>query len=204
LRAVRRVRAIRQGEERMPFVHIVMEPRDEETKHRIGREIADAMAEGTNNSLDGIQMIFHEVPRPDYARGLSLASRRQRTKATPVRADYVGVTRLKMDDEDAYLAFRRDHNNPALARQQGFVSTMLLKLDGEYLLLNKWVSRDDADKWAESDEHKDLQRRAASAVRGLEVLERKGAVLLHQQFGASAGRVLDGSEPALDRSPAAV
>jgi len=189
----------------MPFVHIVMEPRDEETKHRIGREIADAMAEGTNNPLDGIQMIFHEVPRPGYARGLSLASRRQRTKTTtPVRAEYVAVTRLKMDDEDAYLAFRRDHNNPALALQQGFVSTMLLKLDGEYLLLNKWVSREDAERWAESDEHKELQRQAKSAVRGLETLERKGATLLHQQFGANGGKVLDGSEAARDRAPAAV
>jgi len=188
----------------MPFVHIVMEPRDEETKHRIGREIADAMAEGTNNPLDGIQMIFHEVPRPGYARGLSLASRRQRTKTTPVRAEYVGVTRLKMEDEDAYLAFRRDHNNPALAQQPGFVSTMLLKLDGEYLLLNKWVSREDAERWAESDEHKELQRRARSAVRGLETLERKGAVLLHQQFGANGGKVLDGSVPSPQKAPAAV
>jgi len=188
----------------MPFVHVVMEPRDEESKHRIGREIADAMAEGTNNPLDGIQTIFHEVPRPGYARGLSLASRRQRTKTTPVRAEFVAVTRLKMDDEDAYLAFRRDHNNPALARQQGFVSTMLLRLDGEYLLLNKWVSREDAEAWAESDEHKELQRQAKTAVRGLETLERKGATLLHQQFGPNGGKVMDGAERAPDKAPAAV
>jgi len=188
----------------MPFVHVVMEPRDEESKHRIGREIADAMAEGTNNPLDGIQTIFHEVPRPGYARGLSLASRRQRTKTTPVRAEFVAVTRLKMDDEDAYLAFRRDHNNPALARQQGFVSTMLLRLDGEYLLLNKWVSREDAEAWAESDEHKELQRQAKTAVRGLETLERKGATLLHQQFGPNGGKVMDGTERAPDKAPAAV
>ena len=188
----------------MPFVHVVMEPRDEESKHRIGREIADAMAEGTNNPLDGIQTIFHEVPRPGYARGLALASRRQRTKTTPVRAEFVAVTRLKMDDEDAYLAFRRDHNNPALARQQGFVSTMLLRLDGEYLLLNKWVSREDAETWAESDEHKELQRQAKTAVRGLETLERKGATLLHQQFGPNGGKVMDGTERAPDKAPAAV
>ncbi len=188
----------------MPFVHVVMEPRDEETKHRIGREIADAMAEGTNNPLDGIQTIFHDVPRAGYVRGLSAAYLRPRSKTTPVRAEYVAVTRLKMDDEDAYLAFRRDHNNPALARQAGFVSTMLLKLDGEYLLLNKWVSREDAERWAESDEHKELQRRAKSAVSGLETLERKGATLLHQQFGPDGGKVLDGSEPAVDKAPAAV
>jgi len=41
-------------------------------------------------------------------------------------------------------------------------------------------------------------------VRGLETLERKGATLLHQQFGANGGKVLDGSEPARDKAPAAV
>ena len=186
----------------MPFVHIVMEPRDEETKHRIGREIADAMAEGTNNPLDGIQMIFHDVPRPGYVRGLTIASRRPRSKTVPVRAEYVAVTRLKMDDEDAYLAFRRDHNNPALAQQPGFVSTLLLKLDGEYMLLNKWVSREDAEAWAESDQHKELQRQAAAAVRGLETIDRRGAKLLHQQFGPNGGKVLDGTAQASDKTPA--
>lgn len=188
----------------MPFVHVIMEPRDEETKHRLGREIADAMAEGTNNPLDGIQTIFHEVPRPAYARGLSLATRRQRAKTVPVRAEFVAITRLKMDDEDAYLAFRRDHNNPALARQPGFVSTMLLKVGAEYLLLNKWVSREDADAWTNSDQHGDLQRQAAATVRGLETLERSEARLLHQQFGPNGGKVLDGSEQTLDRAPAIV
>jgi|SRR5579864_301165 len=190
----------------MPFVHIVMEPRDEETKHRIGREVADAMAEGTNNSLDGIQMIFHEVPRPGYARGLTLGSRRPRRKDAPVRAEYVAVTILKMADEDAYLAFRRDHNNLALARQPGFVSTMLLKLDSgnEYWLLNKWTSREEAEAWAGSSEHKDLQQRAAKAVRGLETLERHGTTLLHQLFGADGGKVMDGGEKIRDPAPAAV
>lgn len=187
----------------MPFVHIVMEPRDEESKHRIAREIADAMAEGTNNSLDGIQMIFHEVPRPGYARGLSLASRRPRGKSAPVRAEYVAVTRLKLADEAAYLAFRRDHNNPALARQAGFVSTMLLRLEAanEYLLLNKWLSREDAEAWADSDEHKELQRQAAKAVRGLETVDRQGATLLHQLFGANGGKVLE--QAASNPEPAA-
>jgi len=190
----------------MPFVHIVMEPRDEESKHRIAREVADAMAEGTNNSLDGINTIFHEVPRPGYGRGLSLASRRQRRKETPVRAEYVAVTRLKMSDEDAYLAFRRDHNNPALARQPGFVSTMLLKLDSgdEYLLLNKWVSAEDARAWAESAEHKELLRQAAKAVHGLETVERQGARLLHQLFGPNGGKVIDSVEPHPEMAPATV
>ena len=58
----------------MPFVHVIMEPRDEESKHRTGREVADAVAEGTNNRIDGVQVIFHEVPRSGYVRGTSIAS----------------------------------------------------------------------------------------------------------------------------------
>lgn len=179
----------------MPFVHVIMEPRDDESKHRIGREIADAMAEGTNNPLDGIQIIFHEVPRPGYVRGLSHASRRPRRPngQVPVRAEYVSMVRLKLGDEDAYVKFRGAHMNPALAGQDGFVSTLLLHLDSsdEYLLLNKWISKAHADAWIASDEHKELERRAAAEVGGVQRLERDGARLVHQVFGAEGGKVID-------------
>ena len=188
----------------MPFVHIVMEPRDEESKHRIAREVADAMAEGTNNSIDGIQTIFHEVPRPGYGRGLSLASRRPRGTNPPTRADFVSVVRLKIADEAAYLAFRRDHANPALARQIGFVSTMLLRLaDGEYLLLNKWMTKSDAQAWLDSAEHKKIEKQADEAS-GFERLERSDATLVHQLFGATGGKVMDKPEAQPQMAPAAV
>ena len=190
----------------MPFVHIVMEPRDEESKHRIAREVADAMAEGTNNSVDGIQMIFHEVPRPGYARGLSLASRRARRTEGPVRPEHVSVSRIKIRDEAAYLEFRRDHNNPALARQQGFVSTMLLRLDdasGEYLLLNKWMSKADAEAWVGTAEHKRLAMEAAKTA-GVEYVERQPATLLHQVFGPTGGKVIDAGETRREMAPATV
>ncbi len=188
----------------MPFVHIVMEPRDEETKHRISREVADAMAEGTNNSIDGIQTIFHEVPRPGYGRGLILASRRPRRTDTPARADFLSVTRLKIGDEAAYLAFRRDHANPALARQPGFVSTMLLRLaGGEYMLLNKWMTRSDAQAWLESPEHKDMEKLAAKDS-GFERLERTDATLVHQLFGPTGGKVIDSPEGRPEMAPATV
>jgi heme-degrading monooxygenase HmoA/phenylpyruvate tautomerase PptA (4-oxalocrotonate tautomerase family) len=187
----------------MPFVHIIMEPRDEETKHRIGREIADAMAEGTNNSLDGIQMIFHDVPRPDYVRGLVHAAKRPRSTETPKRAEHVTIARLRMEDEAAYVAFRRDHTNPALARQAGFVSTTLLRLGGgEYMLLNKWQSENDARAWSDSSEHAEIEK-LARQVKGYERVEAKGAALVHQQFGPSGGKVLDGSPAAARQALAA-
>lgn len=189
----------------MPFVHIVMEPRDEESKHRIAREVADAMAEGTNNSVDGIQMIFHEIPRPGYARGLSLASRRPKRGGAPAMAEHVSVARLKIGDEAAYLAFRRDHSNPALAQQPGFVSTMLLRLDsGEYLLLNKWMSEADARQWLDSPLHKELDRKAAANVKGFERIDGQAATLLHQQFGPEGGKVIDPADRRPEMTPAAV
>jgi heme-degrading monooxygenase HmoA/phenylpyruvate tautomerase PptA (4-oxalocrotonate tautomerase family) len=187
----------------MPFVHIIMEPRDEESKHRIAREVADAMAEGTNNSIDGIQTIFHEVSRPGYAKGLSLASRRARRTEAPARADFVSVVRLKIGDEAAYLAFRRDHANPAMARQTGFVSTMLLRLaGGEYLLLNKWMTKADSQAWAETAEHKKIEKLATES--GFERLERSDANLVHQLFGATGGKVMDSAEARSEMTPATV
>ncbi len=180
----------------MPFVHIVMEPRDEESKHRIAREVADAVAEGTNNSIDGIQTIFHEVARPGYARGLSLASRRPRRTDGPIRAEHVAISRLRIGEEAAYLAFRRDHNNPALARQPGFVSTMLLRLDSgrhEYLLVNKWMTKADAETWSASAEHKRLVADAAKTA-GVEFVSREAATLLHQTFGRLGGQVMEVSD----------
>src|SRR5579864_103586 len=105
----------------MPFVHVIMEPRDEESKHRISREVSDAVAEGTNNPIDGITVIFHEVPRPGYARGLSYAAKRPRpTRPYGGRPEYVAINRIRIEDEDAYVALRRDLVNPALANQEGF------------------------------------------------------------------------------------
>lgn len=188
----------------MPFVHIIMEPRDEETKHRISREVADAMAEGTNNSIDGIQTIFHEVPRPGYGRGLSLASRRPRRTDALMRPEYVSVVRFKLRDETSYLAFRRDHANPALARQPGFVSTMLLRLEGgQYMLLNKWMTKAEAQKWLESAEHKEIEKEAGT-VSGFERIERSDATLVHQQFGATGGKVMDSSESRPEMTPVKV
>jgi heme-degrading monooxygenase HmoA/phenylpyruvate tautomerase PptA (4-oxalocrotonate tautomerase family) len=172
-----------------------MEPRDEESKHRISREVSDAVAEGTNNPIDGITVIFHEVPRGGYARGLSYAPKNPRpAKGYSGRPEYVAVNRIRIEDEAAYLEIRRDFVNPALANQAGFVSTLLLRLssaDHEYLLLNKWMSKAHADAWLASDTHKSLEEQARSRVPGRQLLEKLDGELVHQTFGSRGGLVQD-------------
>ena len=184
----------------MPFVHVMMEPRDDETRHRITREVSDAMAEATGNSLDGMSIIFHELPRASYGRGLALASRRPRPAGTPVRGEHVTVTRLRLTDEKAYLAFRRDHVNPALARQDGFVSSQMLRLhgaDGEYWVLDKWVSATQARAWEESEAARALDREAPA--HGGAVLSQGAADFVHQIFGPTGGVVLGSTTGAAGR-----
>ncbi len=185
----------------MPFVHVIMEPRDEESKHRISREVSDAVAEGTNNPIDGITVIFHEVPRAGYARGLSYSAKRPRPPrpAATGRPEYVAVNRIRIDDEEAYIALRRDLVNPALANQDGFVSTQLLRLtetDHEYLLINKWMSRAHHEAWLSSQTHISMEDDAKRRVPGRKLLERLNGELVHQTFGPLGGVVLDGKNGA--------
>lgn len=180
----------------MPFVHVVMEPRDEESKHRISRELCDAMAECTNNSLAGTFVIFHEVPMSGYGQGLALGSRRTKQGGPSVRADYVTVKTFALADEQAYLALRSDRINPTLARQDGFVSTQLLRLDdpdGEYLLLEKWLTKGHAAAWLGSVEAQAFDEEARALITAERPTQTKGADVLHQQFGPRGGSVLDGT-----------
>jgi phenylpyruvate tautomerase PptA (4-oxalocrotonate tautomerase family)/heme-degrading monooxygenase HmoA len=180
----------------MPFVHIIMEPRDEESKHRISREVSDAVAEGTNNSIDGITVIFHEVPRSGYARGLSYSAKRPRPprSAATGRPEYVAVNRMWIEDEEAYVALRRDLVNPALANQEGFVSTQLLRLSGtdhEYLMINKWMTRAHHEAWLASQTHISMEDDARRRVPGRKLIERLNGELVHQTFGPMGGVVQD-------------
>jgi heme-degrading monooxygenase HmoA/phenylpyruvate tautomerase PptA (4-oxalocrotonate tautomerase family) len=199
----------------MPFVHIIMEPRDLESKHRISREVSDAVAEGTNNPIDGITVIFHEVPRPGYARGLSYGAKRPRpARGYDGRPEYVTINRMRIEDEAAYVALRTELVNPALANQEGFVSTQLLRLSGtdkEYLLLNKWMSKAHCDAWLASETHQRIEEDAKRSVPGRQRIEHLDAEPIHQTFGTLGGVVLESgssspsvavSEPELVAAPA--
>jgi heme-degrading monooxygenase HmoA len=75
---------------------------------------------------------------------------------------------------------------------------------GEYLLLNKWMTEADARTWLDGAQHKELDRQAAASVKGFERIDGHGATLLHQQFGADGGRVIDHAERRPEMTPAAV
>ncbi len=167
----------------MPIVQIsLFEGRDEETKARLAREIADAVAEATGNSIADVHVLFDEKPRDAWSRGLSLASRRTGPRKEPVRADYASISRIQYnpETEEAYLALRRDVINPGMATQDGFVSSLLLRrhdAENEYLLVNKWLSKEHAEAYQSGAVHDKLKEQALSILP--KPLETTGADVVH-------------------------
>ncbi len=167
----------------MPIVTITLfEGRDEETKARIAREVADVVAEHTGNSIADVHVIFDEKPRHAWGRGLTLASRRTQPRSAPVRADHASISRITYDPatEKQYLALRRDVINPGMATQEGFVSTLLLRphnRENEYLLVIKWLSEQHAEAYRAGPVHEELRRRAMEVLP--RPLETFGADVVH-------------------------
>ena len=181
----------------MPIVEITLfEGRDEETKARIARAVADAVAEETENSISGVHVLFHEMPRGDWSRGLSLASRRPAPTERPQRSDYASISRIKFnpDTEKEYLALRRDVINPGMATQEGFISSLLLRPDDredEYLLINKWLTRAHADAYTSGGVHDALREQALKILP--ERLDTTGSEVVHldpARGGGANGRVV--------------
>lgn len=166
----------------MPIVEITLfEGRDEETKGKIARAVADAVAEHTRNHMADVHVIFHDVPRTSWWRGLIRTGARKPT-AAPVRSDYAWISRIQYDParEAEYLAFRRDTINPTLAAQDGFVSALLLRpqnREHEYVLVLKWLSEQHARAFEKSEAHDRLRERALQLLP--RALETTGAEVVH-------------------------
>lgn len=156
----------------MPIVEVTMfEGRSEETKARMAREIADVVSDGTGNAIDSVHVIFREVDRQSWSRGLQLASRREPVKLGPdlIRADHASVSRIRFDPatETEYLALRRDVINPGMATQRGFVSSLCLRMqdrENEYLLVNKWTDAQASKDYTSSGLHDRLKEQALSIL----------------------------------------
>ena len=173
----------------MPIVQITLfEGRDEETKARLAREVADAVAEATGNSLGDVHVIFDEKPQSAWSRGLTLASRRNGTRAAPARSEYASISRIQYDPsrEAEYLALRRDVINPGMATQEGFVSSLLLRrhdAESEYLLINKWLSKEHAEAYQRGAVHDKLKAQALSVLP--RPLETTGCDVVHLDLDES-------------------
>ena len=84
------------------------------------------------------------------------------------------------ETEDAYLALRRDVINPGMATQEGFVSSLLLRrqdAENEYLLVNKWLSKEHAEAYQSGAVHDKLKEQALSILP--RPLETTGADVVH-------------------------
>lgn len=168
----------------MPIVTITLfEGRDDDAKDALAREVADAVATHTGNSIDDVHVIFDEVKRSNWSRALTLASRRApRAVATAVRAGFASVSRIKYAPatESAYLKLRREVINPGMATQPGFISSLLLRpheQEHEYLLVNKWLSKEHADAYTAGPVHDRLREQALELLP--ERLRTTGADVVH-------------------------
>jgi 4-oxalocrotonate tautomerase len=167
----------------MPIVEITLfEGRDDETKDRLARQIADVVAEETGNAIADVHVLFREMSKGSWSRGLSLASRRAPSTEPPVRADFTSLSRIKYDPttEQEYLALRRDAINPGMATQEGFVSSQLLRprdRENEYLLIIKWLSEQHYEAYHHSGLHEHLRQNAMKILP--RPLETVGADVVH-------------------------
>jgi 4-oxalocrotonate tautomerase family enzyme len=152
----------------MPIVEVTMfSGRDEETKARLTREIAAVVAEVTVNSMSDVHVIINEVDRENWGRGAVLASRRQKTmpRPAPQRPEYASISYItyESDTEADYLKLRRDVINPGMATQEGFIDSILLRrgdVPGQYLLVNRWLTADDARRYQSGPVHDGLREQA--------------------------------------------
>jgi 4-oxalocrotonate tautomerase family enzyme len=140
--------------------------RDEETKARLTREIAAVVAEVTVNSMADVHVIIHEVDRDNWGKGAVLASRREKKpRPAPQRPEYASISHITYEaaTEEEYLKLRRDVINPGMATQEGFIDSLLLRrgdVPGQYVLVNRWLTADDARRYQSGPVHDALREQA--------------------------------------------
>jgi phenylpyruvate tautomerase PptA (4-oxalocrotonate tautomerase family)/heme-degrading monooxygenase HmoA len=154
----------------MPVVEVTMfEGRDEEAKARIARGIAELIAENGYLPVDAVHVIFNEKRRDSWARGLSLASRREPSVQPPRRVEFACISELECspESEREYMRLRRDEIDPAMAGMPGFVSASLFRSHEspeKYVLITKWMSKEDFEKYGASTAHGDMRQKSVDLL----------------------------------------
>jgi 4-oxalocrotonate tautomerase family enzyme len=155
----------------MPIVEVTMfSGRDEETKARLTREIAAVVAEVTVNSMSDVHVVINEVDRDNWGKGAVLASRREKQpRLAPQRPEHASVSHItyEAETEEEYLRLRRDVINPGMATQEGYIDSLLLRrgdVPGQYLLVNRWLTADDAHRYQAGPVHDGLREKALAIL----------------------------------------
>ena len=152
----------------MPIVKIkLVAGCDEETKARLGREVAAAVAEITVNAIADVHVLIDEVDPANWGRGLEPATQTPAEKV--VRAEHASISyiRYSPETEREYLDLRRDVINPGMATQHGFVSSLLLRrhdIADEYLLINQWLAAGDDARYSAGPVHDRLKEQALALL----------------------------------------
>lgn len=150
----------------MPIVRVNMfEGRSLEKKRRLVQGITQLVAEVCEVSPEGVHVLIEEMSRDDWGRGGTLHRDRGSKEldalvnsGTSFRS--VSWVTVKPEFVDEYLAYRRDHVNPAMASMSGFRNTLTLadsKDQNSFLIINNW---DDEPAWRayqQSDIHDQLR-----------------------------------------------
>jgi 4-oxalocrotonate tautomerase len=137
----------------MPIVRINMfEGRSLDQKRRMADEVSKIVADICDVQQEGVHVLFEEMSRDSWARGGTLHRDRgpkYETTSAYARTSFRSISRVTVTPEgvEPYLAYRREHVNPAMATMPGFRSTMTLRdLDDResFLIINDW---DDEAAW---------------------------------------------------------
>jgi len=150
----------------MPIVRINMfEGRSLAKKRFMADEISKIVAEVCDVDQAGVHVLFEEMSRDNWARGGTL--HRDRGPKYPQQSSFprttfrsISTVKVKPGEEERYLAYRRDHVNPAMASMDGFLGTLTLRdlaANGEFLIINTWVNEDAWRSYQRTTEHDTLK-----------------------------------------------
>jgi|GEM_PF-40709 len=131
----------------MPIVRVNMfEGRSLAKKRYMAQEITKIVAEVCEVDEGGVHVLIEEMSRDNWARGGTLhrdrgpKSARRSAFARPSFRS-VSWVNIGLDNVDTYLAYRRDHVNPAMATMKGFLGSILLRDLSDrqgFLVFNHW------------------------------------------------------------------
>lgn len=167
----------------MPTVTVeLFSGRSDTQKEFMVKAITDIVGETCGISREGVQVIFEEREKNNWASGPRLTSHREPTGDTqePAAIVQVGRIRLRPGKHEEYLTWRRDAVFPYMGRHEGFISSTLLTVPDEpdqYVIVNKWRDEESYEAYLRNPRESELRTEAKEYLSELMSEELSGSVV---------------------------